>query len=145
MCRYNNTFFKESEMELNEKLIEAIILSATTGQFGGQIVYETFKLSFDEMNASKKQLFTHLISGLVAFFAYFFTQETFVVKAATLAFLSGVFAEAALKMLKHKNELQKASTDSLKEKLEENEKDAKIKQLEELLKKTQEDKNVWEV
>jgi hypothetical protein len=65
-----------------------------------------------------------------------------VLKAATLAFLSGVFAEAALKMLKHKNDLQKASTDSLKEKLEGDDKDAKIKQLEELLKKSQENKNV---
>lgn len=129
-------------MELNEKLIEAIILSATTGQFGGQIVYETFKLSIDELSAAKKQLLTHFISGMVAFFAYFFTQESFVLKAAMLSFLSGVFAEVALKMLKHKNEANKASTEDLKNKLEDKEKDEKIKQLEEMLKKAQEEKNV---
>ena len=64
-------------MELNDKLVEAIIMSATVGQFGGQVVYETFKLSIDELSAAKKQLATHLVSGLVAFFAYFFTQEAF--------------------------------------------------------------------
>ena len=91
-------------MELNEQLIEAIIMSATAGQFGTQIVEETFKLSIDALTAAKKQLFLHLCSGLVALTAYIFTNESFVLKAGLLAFLSGMFAEAALKMLKKKNQ-----------------------------------------
>jgi len=124
-------------MELNEKMIEAIVMSATVGQFGGQVVYETFKLSIDELNAAKKQLFTHFISGLVAFLAYFFTQEQFVLKAALLAFLSGVFAEVALKLLKKKNEASTQKTGELAQQvaeLEKQDKEARIKELEDKLK-----------
>ncbi len=120
-------------MELNDKLIEAIIMSATVGQFGGQIVYETFKLSIDELSAAKKQLLTHMISGLVAFFAYVFTQDAFVLKAASLAFLSGMFAEAALKLLKKKNEANANKTEELAAQvidLERQDREARIKELE---------------
>jgi nitrogen fixation protein FixH len=120
-------------MELNDKLIEAIIMSATVGQFGGQIVYETFKLSIDELSAAKKQLLTHMISGLVAFFAYVFTQDAFVIKAASLAFLSGMFAEAALKLLKKKNKDTASKTEELAAQvidLERQDREARIKELE---------------
>lgn len=120
-------------MELNDKLIEAIIMSATVGQFGGQIVYETFKLSIDELSAAKRQLLTHMISGLVAFFAYVFTQDAFVLKAASLAFLSGMFAEAALKMLKKKNKDNAGKTEELAAQvieLERQDREARIKELE---------------
>lgn len=121
-------------MELNEKMIEAIVMSASVGQFGGQIVYETFKLSIDEFSPAKKQLFTHFTCGIVAFLAYFFTQDQFVFKASLLAFLSGVFAEVALKLLKKKNEASTQKTENLTQQVAELEKDAKIKELEEKLK-----------
>jgi hypothetical protein len=101
------------------------------------VVYETFKLSIDELSAAKKQLATHLVSGLVAFFAYFFTQEAFVMKAAMLAFLSGVFAEVALKLLKKKNEATTAKTEQLAQQIadfEKQDREARIKELEDRIK-----------
>lgn len=131
-------------MELNEKLIETIIMSATAGQFGTQIIEETFKLSIEKLDAAKKELTLHLLSGGVSFSAYFFTNESFIVKAAALAFLSGVFAEAALKLLKKKNENVTLRSAELSKQLEDLEKDDLKKQLDflqEELKKAQESKN----
>lgn len=131
-------------MELNEQLIEAIIMSATAGQFGTQIVEETFKLSIDALTAAKKQLFLHLCSGLVALTAYIFTNESFVLKAGLLAFLSGMFAEAALKMLKKKNQKEDKAIE-LAIKLEQKEREEledELKSLKEEIKKMQEVKNV---
>lgn len=131
-------------MELNEQLIEAIVMSATAGQFGTQIVEETFKLSIDALTAAKKQLFLHLCSGLVALTAYIFTNESFVLKAGLLAFLSGMFAEAALKMLKKKNQKEdKAIELAIKlEKKEREELEEELKSLREEVKKLQEIKDV---
>jgi hypothetical protein len=132
-------------MELNEQLIETIIMSATAGQFGTQIIEETFKLSIEKLDAAKKELTLHLLSGGVSFSAYFFTNESFIVKAAALAFLSGVFAEAALKLLKKKNESAVDKTTELAIKLEQKEREEledKVKSLEELVTKLQESKNV---
>jgi len=131
-------------MELNEQLIEAIIMSATAGQFGTQIVEETFKLSIDALTAAKKQLFLHLCSGFVALTAYIFTNESFVLKAGLLAFLSGMFAEAALKMLKKKNQKEDKAIE-LAIKLEQKEREEledELKSLKEEIKKMQETKNV---
>lgn len=131
-------------MELNEQLIEAIIMSATAGQFGTQIVEETFKLSIDTLTAAKKQLFLHLCSGFVALTAYIFTNESFVLKAGLLAFLSGMFAEAALKMLKKKNQKENKAIE-LAIKLEQKEREEledELKSLKEEIKKMQEAKNV---
>lgn len=131
-------------MELNEQLIEAIVMSATAGQFGTQIVEETFKLSIDALTAAKKQLFLHLCSGLVALTAYIFTNESFVLKAGLLAFLSGMFAEAALKMLKKKNQKEDKAIE-LAIKLEQKEREEledELKSLKEEIKKMQEVKNV---
>lgn len=131
-------------MELNEQLIEAIIMSATAGQFGTQIVEETFKLSIDALTAAKKQLFLHLCSGFVALTAYIFTNESFVLKAGLLAFLSGMFAEAALKMLKKKNQKEDKVIE-LAIKLEQKEREEledELKSLKEEIKKMQETKNV---
>jgi len=100
-------------MELSDKLIEAIIMSATVGQFGTQIVEETFSLSVKALSEAKRQLYMNLCSGVVAFLAYFFTEEQFILKAAGLAFLSGVFADAALKFLKRKNEVTQAKSEEL--------------------------------
>ncbi len=125
-------------MELNDKLIEAILMSATVGQFGTQIIEETFSLSLKGLSAAKKQLYTALCSGVVAFTVYFFTQDAFVAKQAMLAFLSGVFAEAALKMLKKKNEATVNKTQELAHsvaELEKRQKDDRIKELEERLEK----------
>jgi uncharacterized protein YlxW (UPF0749 family) len=132
-------------MELNEQLIETIIMSATAGQFGTQIIEETFKLSIEKLDAAKKELTLHLLSGAVSFSAYFFTNESFVAKAAALAFLSGVFAEAALKLLKKKNESATDKTTELAIKLEQKEREEledKVKFLEEKISKLQESKNV---
>jgi len=132
-------------MELNEQLIETIIMSATAGQFGTQIIEETFKLSIEKLDAAKKELTLHLLSGAVSFSAYFFTNESFVAKAAALAFLSGVFAEAALKLLKKKNESAIDKTTELAIKLEQKEREEledKVKFLEEKISKLQESKNV---
>lgn len=90
-------------MELDQKLIEAIIMSATAGQFGAQLVSETFNKSFEELSEVKRQFYINMLSGVAAILVYIFTNESFVVKAGLLAFLSGVFAEAALKLLKKKN------------------------------------------
>lgn len=131
-------------MELNEQLIEAIVMSATAGQFGTQIVEETFKLSIDALTAAKKQLFLHLCSGLVALTVYIFTNESFVLKAGLLAFLSGMFAEAALKMLKKKNQKEdKAIELAIKlEQKEREELEEELKSLREEVKKLQETKDV---
>ena len=131
-------------MELNQQLIEAIVMSATAGQFGTQIVEETFKLSIDALTAAKKQLFLHLCSGFVALTAYIFTNESFVLKAGLLAFLSGMFAEAALKMLKKKNQKEDKAIE-LAIKLEQKEREEledELKSLKEEIKKMQETKNV---
>lgn len=124
-------------MELNDKLIEAIVMSATVGQFGTQIIEETFKLSIEQLNAAKKQAYTALCSGIVALVVYFFTQEAFVAKQAGLAFLSGVFAEAALKLLKKKNEavaIRGMELASQIAELESKTKDERIRELEDRLK-----------
>ena len=131
-------------MELNEKLIETIIMSATAGQFGTQIIEETFKLSIEKLDAAKKELTLHLMSGAVSFSAYVFTNDSFVVKAAALAFLSGVFAEAALKLLKKKNETVTLRSAELSKQLEDLEKDElkkQIKFLEEKITKSEESKS----
>ena len=123
-------------MDLSQDIIEAAIMAATTGQFGTQVVYETFKLNVDELTASKKELFLHLCSGCVALTAYVITQPAFVAKAALLTFLSGVFAEAVLKLLKKKNEASREKTESLAQKVHElnmADKDLKIKELEDKL------------
>jgi len=131
-------------MEFNEQLIEAIVMSATAGQFGTQIVEETFKLSIDALTAAKKQLFLHLCSGLVALTICIFTNESFVLKTGLLAFLSGVFAEALLKMLKKKNEKENKVIE-LAIKLEQKEREEleeEVKSLREEIKKFQETKDV---
>lgn len=132
-------------MELNEQLIEAIIMSATAGQFGTQIVEESFKLSIDALSAAKKQLFLHVCSGFVALTAYIFTNESFVLKAGLLAFLSGMFAEAALKLLKKKNQAAVEKSTELAIKLEQKEREEleeEVKALRETVKKIQESQNV---
>lgn len=132
-------------MELNEQLIEAIIMSATAGQFGTQIVEESFKLSIDSLSAAKKQLFLHVCSGLVALTAYIFTNDSFVLKAGLLAFLSGMFAEAALKLLKKKNQSAVEKSTELAIKLEQKEREEleeEVKALRETVKKIQEAQNV---
>lgn len=121
-------------MDLDPKLIESIIMSATAGQFGSQLIAETFSGSFEKLDKAKHQLYTHLLSGGVAIIVYIITSPLFVMKAALVAFLSGVFAEAAIKLLKKKN-VDKA--DELAEKvrlLEKKELQDKIEYLESELK-----------
>jgi hypothetical protein len=124
-------------MDLSQDIIEAAVMAATTGQFGTQVVYETFKLNVDALTAAKKELFLHICSGIVALTAYVITQPSFAPKAALLTFLSGIFAEAVLKLLKKKNEASKDKTDSLAQKIHEldlADKDLRIKELEDKLK-----------
>lgn len=131
-------------MEINEQLIEAIIMSATAGQFGTQIVEESFKLSINALSAAKKQLFLHVCSGLVALTVYIFTNQSFVLKAGLLAFLSGMFAEAALKLLKRKNQAAVEKSMELAIKLEQKEREEleeEVKALREMVKKIQESQN----
>lgn len=124
-------------MEFSNETIESIIMSASMGQFGAQIVAETFSHAVAELSDAKKQLFNALTSGAAAFFAYFFTANEFVAKAALLALISGVFAEAALRLLKKKNDSAKSKSEELAAKLteiEQQDKDLKIKELEDRLK-----------
>jgi len=73
------------------------------------------------------------VSGGSALTTYVLTQDNFVAKAAAIAFLSGIFATTALKLLKKKNQgneekaLEKA--DELR-RLELQAKDDRIKHLE---------------
>lgn len=122
---------------LNEKLVEAIIMSASVGQFAQQLCEETLSETWKKFDTAKAQLVNTGVSGFGALSVYFFTQDQFVAKAAGIAFLSGVFATAALKLLKKKNEVAGEKTAQLAVKIHEQEiadKDAKIKELEDKLK-----------
>jgi len=122
---------------LKPEMVEAIIMSATVGQFGQEIVEEALNETWKKMDKAKAQLVNHLISGGSALTAYILTQNPFNPKAATIAFLSGVFATVALKMLKKKNagnqEQAIESAAKLKE-IELQSKDERIKYLEKELK-----------
>jgi hypothetical protein len=88
---------------LKPEMVEAIIMSATVGQFGQQLVEETFNEAWKKFDAAKTQLMNTAVSGGSALTTYLLTQETFNPKAAAIALLSGIFASTALKMLKKKN------------------------------------------
>lgn len=118
---------------LDAKLVEAIILSASVGQFGQQICEETFNEVWKKFDTAKAQLVNTAVSGGSAITTYILTQEAFNPKAAAIAFLSGIFATAALKLLKKKNAgvEDKALENAEKLKaLELQAKDEKIKHLE---------------
>ncbi len=125
------------ENVLDPKLVEAIILSASVGQFGQQLCEETFNEVWKKFDTAKAQLVNTAVSGGSALTTYMLTQDNFVAKAATIAFLSGIFATTALKLLKKKNQgneekaLQNAET--LKQ-LELQSKDDRIAYLEKELK-----------
>ena len=124
-------------MEFSNETIESIVMAASMGQFGAQIVAETFSHVVKELSEAKKQLFNALTSGAAAFLAYFFTANEFVAKAALLALISGVFAEAALRLLKKKNDSAKSKSEELAAKLteiESKDKDDRIKELENKIK-----------
>ena len=124
-------------MEFSNETIESIVMSASMGQFGAQIVAETFSHAVATFSDAKKQLFNALTSGAAAFFAYFFTANEFVAKAALLALISGIFAEAALRLLKSKNQASKSKSEELAAKLveiEQKDKDARILELENKIK-----------
>ncbi len=121
------------ENVLDPKLVEAIILSASVGQFGQQLCEETFNEVWKKFDNAKAQLVNTFVSGGSALTTYVLTQDNFVAKAAAIAFLSGIFATTALKLLKKKNQgneekaLEKA--DELR-RLELQAKDDRIKHLE---------------
>lgn len=118
---------------LKPEMVEAIIMSATVGQFGQQLCEETFNEMWKKFDAAKAQLMNTLVSGGSALTTYVLTQESFVPKAAAIALLSGVFATTALKLLKKKNagSEEKALENSEKIKaLEIEAKDERIKTLE---------------
>jgi hypothetical protein len=125
------------ESVLDPKLVEAIILSASVGQFGQQLCEETFNEVWKKFDTAKAQLVNTAVSGGSALTTYVLTQDNFVAKAAAIAFLSGIFATTALKLLKKKNQgneekaLQNAET--LKQ-LELQSKDDRIAYLEKELK-----------
>jgi hypothetical protein len=125
------------ENVLDPKLVEAIILSASVGQFGQQLCEETFNEVWKKFDTAKAQLVNTAVSGGSALTTYVLTQDNFVAKAAAIAFLSGIFATTALKLLKKKNQgneekaLQSAET--LKQ-LELQSKDDRIAYLEKELK-----------
>jgi hypothetical protein len=118
---------------LDAKLVEAIILSASVGQFGQQICEETFNEVWKKFDTAKAQLVNTAVSGGSAITTYILTQDTFNAKAAAIAFLSGIFATAALKLLKKKNAGVEEKAIESAEKLhalEVQAKDEKIKHLE---------------
>ena len=88
---------------LKPEMVEAIIMSATVGQFGQQLCEETFNEMWKKFDAAKAQLMNTAVSGGSAITTYLLTQESFNPKAATIALLSGIFATTALKLLKKKN------------------------------------------
>jgi len=118
---------------LNEKLVEAIIMSASVGQFSQQLVEETFSQAWQKLDEAKKQMYNVGVSGLGALTTYGLTQDQFVIKAAGIAFLSGIFATTALKLLKKKNQGADEKASQVAEQLKQLEiqvKDDRIKQLE---------------
>ena len=125
------------ENVLDPKLVEAIILSASVGQFGQQLCEETFNEVWKKFDNAKAQLVNTFVSGGSALTTYVLTQDNFVAKAAAIAFLSGIFATTALKLLKKKNQgnEEKAlqSAENLKQ-LELQSKDDRIAYLEKELK-----------
>jgi hypothetical protein len=125
------------ESVLDPKLVEAIILSASVGQFGQQLCEETFNEVWKKFDTAKAQLVNTAVSGGSALTTYVLTQDNFVAKAAAIAFLSGIFATTALKLLKKKNQSneEKAlqSAENLKQ-LELQSKDDRIAYLEKELK-----------
>jgi len=125
------------ENVLDPKLVEAIILSASVGQFGQQLCEETFNEVWKKFDTAKAQLVNTAVSGGSALTTYVLTQDNFVAKAAAIAFLSGIFATTALKLLKKKNQgnEEKAlqSAENLKQ-LELQSKDDRIAYLEKELK-----------
>jgi hypothetical protein len=125
-------------MEFSNETIESIIMSASMGQFGAQIVAETFSHAIAAFSEAKKQITTALTSGTAAFLAYFFTANAFVPKAALLALISGIFAEAALRLLKKKNSDAKEKSAELAEKLNQRELEDKQARLDELTRKIKE-------
>ena len=80
------------ESVLDPKLVEAIILSASVGQFGQQLCEETFNEVWKKFDTAKAQLVNTAVSGGSALTTYVLTQDNFVAKAAAIAFLSGIFA-----------------------------------------------------
>lgn len=118
---------------LKPEMVEAIIMSATVGQFGQQLVEETWNETWKKFDTAKAQLMNTLVSGGSALTTYVLTQNNFAPKAAAVALLSGIFATTALKLLKKKNagveEKAIESAEKLKN-LEIEAKDERIKSLE---------------
>ncbi len=118
---------------LKPEMVEAIIMSATVGQFGQQLVEETWNETWKKFDTAKAQLMNTLVSGGSALTTYVLTQNNFAPKAAAVALLSGIFATTALKLLKKKNagveEKAIESAEKLKA-LEIEAKDERIKSLE---------------
>ncbi len=118
---------------LKPEMVEAIIMSATVGQFGQQLVEETWNETWKKFDTAKAQLMNTLVSGGSALTTYVLTQDSFAPKAAAVALLSGIFATTALKLLKKKNagveEKAIESAEKLKV-LEIEAKDERIKSLE---------------
>ncbi len=88
---------------LKPEMVEAIIMSATVGQFGQQLCEESFNEMWKKFDAAKAQMVNTLVSGGSALTTYVLTQESIQPKAAVIALLSGIFATTALKLLKKKN------------------------------------------
>jgi len=88
---------------LKPEMVEAIIMSATVGQFGQQLCEETWNEAWKKFDAAKAQLVNTAVSGGSALTTYLLTQDNFNPKAAAIALISGIFATTALKMLKKKN------------------------------------------
>jgi hypothetical protein len=122
---------------LKPEMVEAIIMSATVGQFGQQLCEETWNEAWKKFDAAKAQLINTAVSGGSALTTYLLTQDNFNPKAAAIALISGIFATTALKMLKKKNagaeDKAIESAAKLKE-LELQSKDDRIKYLEKELK-----------
>ena len=118
---------------LKPEMVEAIIMSATVGQFGQQLCEESFNEMWKKFDAAKAQMVNTLVSGGSALTTYVLTQESIQPKAAVIALLSGIFATTALKLLKKKNSSSQdkaiESAEQLKQ-LEIQAKDEKIASLE---------------
>lgn len=103
---------------LSDKIIEIILMSATTGQFAQQLIEETFSQSWQKFDEAKKQSYNAFVSGGGSLITYLLTQQQIDPKTASIVFLSGIFATTALKLLKRKNEIQTEKIQTLARKVD---------------------------
>lgn len=94
-------------------LLETTLIFASVGQLSQQVVEGTFSAFWDNLKGAKLQAINALTSGAGALTAYFYMNDEYAFKAASMSFISGIFATQLITKLKAKQrdlELEKAKT-----------------------------------